>query len=50
MKILSVKDLEKISKKSSRKLYLPEALKVAACDEIMDDTEKLFGYNVVTFE
>jgi DNA polymerase-3 subunit alpha len=29
---------------------LPDSLRVQACDELMDDVEKLFGYNVVTFE
>ena len=39
-----------IPNRSETLLSLPETLKVAASDEIMDDTEKLFGYNVVTFE
>ena len=39
-----------IPNRSETLLTLPETLKVAANDEIMDDTEKLFGYNVVTFE
>ena len=39
-----------IPNRSETIITLPEGLKVAACDEIMDDTEKLFGYNVVTFE
>ena len=39
-----------IPNRSETLLTLPETLKVAASDEIMDATEKLFGYNVVTFE
>jgi len=39
-----------IPNRSETVIGLPENLKVAASDEIMDDTEKLFGYNVVTFE
>ncbi|PLX95234.1 MAG: DNA polymerase III subunit alpha, partial [Desulfuromonas sp.] len=39
-----------IPNRSETVIALPEELKVAANDEIMDDTEKLFGYNVVTFE
>jgi len=39
-----------IPNRSETVLEVPEGLKVAASDEIMDDTEKLFGYNVVTFE
>jgi DNA polymerase-3 subunit alpha len=39
-----------IPNRSETVIGLPESLKVAASDEIMDDTEKLFGYNVVTFE
>ena len=39
-----------IPNRSETLIQLPETLKVAACDEIMDDTKKLFGYNVVTFE
>ena len=39
-----------IPNRSETVLTLPETLKVAASDEIMDATEKLFGYNVVTFE
>ncbi len=39
-----------IPNRSETIIGLPEGLRVAACDEIMDDTEKLFGYNVVTFE
>ena len=34
----------------SETLTLPEEYQVAANDEIIDATEKLFGYNVVTFE
>ena len=39
-----------IPNRSETVICLPESLKVAASDEIMDDAEKLFGYNVVTFE
>ena len=39
-----------IPDRSETVLQLPENLKVAANDQIMDDAEKLFGYNVVTFE
>jgi DNA polymerase-3 subunit alpha len=39
-----------IPNRSETVIGLPEAMKVTASDEIMDDTEKLFGYNVVTFE
>jgi len=39
-----------IPNRSETLLKLPESLMVAASDEIMDATEKLFGYNVVTFE
>lgn len=39
-----------IPNRSETILALPDTLKVAANDEIMHDTEKLFGYNVVTFE
>jgi DNA polymerase-3 subunit alpha len=39
-----------IPNRSETVIALPENLKVAASDEIMDDTKKLFEYNVVTFE
>jgi DNA polymerase-3 subunit alpha len=39
-----------IPNRSETLIVLPEGLKVSASDEIMDDSEKLFGYNVVTFE
>jgi DNA polymerase-3 subunit alpha len=39
-----------IPNRSETVIGLPDNLKVAANDEIMDDTEKLFGYNVVMFE
>jgi DNA polymerase-3 subunit alpha len=39
-----------IPNRSETVITLPENLKVAASDEIMDDTKKLFEYNVVTFE
>ena len=31
-------------------IELPEEIRVAATDRIVHDVEKLFGYNVVTFE
>ncbi|HKI51306.1 MAG TPA: DNA polymerase III subunit alpha [Geothermobacteraceae bacterium] len=39
-----------IPDRSETILQLPETLKAAASDQIMDAAEKLFGYNVVTFE
>ena len=39
-----------IPNRSETVIKLPENLKVAANDQIMDDTKRLFGYNVVTFE
>jgi DNA polymerase-3 subunit alpha len=39
-----------IPNRSETVIQLPENLKIQACDEMMDDVEKLFGYNVVTFE
>lgn len=39
-----------IPNRSETVIGLPESRKVAASDEIMDAAEKLFGYNVVTFE
>ncbi len=39
-----------IPNRSETIISLPERLKVSASDEIMDAAEKLFGYNVVTFE
>jgi len=39
-----------IPNRSETIIKLPDSLKVQACDELMDDVEKLFGYNVVTFE
>jgi len=39
-----------VPNRSETVIALPENLKVAASDEIMDDTKKLFEYNVVTFE
>ncbi len=39
-----------IPNRSETIIGLPENLKVSANDQIMDDAEKLFGYNVVTFE
>ena len=39
-----------IPNRSETLIRLPEDLRVAACDEIMDDSKKIFGYDVVTFE
>jgi DNA polymerase-3 subunit alpha len=39
-----------IPNRSETIISLPEKLRVSASDEIMDAAEKLFGYNVVTFE
>ena len=39
-----------IPNRSEAVIRLPNDLKVAACDAILKDTEKLFGYNVTTFE
>lgn len=39
-----------IPNRSETVLKLPEDLLVAASDELMEETERLFGYNVVTFE
>ncbi|MEJ2200480.1 MAG: DNA polymerase III subunit alpha, partial [Desulfuromonadaceae bacterium] len=39
-----------IPNRSETIIRLPEKLWVSASDEIMDAAEKLFGYNVVTFE
>ena len=39
-----------IPNRSETVIRLPEGLRIQACDEMMDDVEKLFGYNVVTFE
>jgi len=39
-----------IPNRSETMIKLPENLKVAATDQLMDDTERLFSYNVVTFE
>lgn len=39
-----------IPNRSETLIRLPENLKVAATDQLMDDTERLFSYNVVTFE
>jgi DNA polymerase-3 subunit alpha len=39
-----------IPNRSETIISLPDKLKVSASDEIMDAAEKLFGYNVVTFE
>jgi DNA polymerase-3 subunit alpha len=39
-----------IPDRSETILQLPGTLKAAASDQIMDAAEKLFGYNVVTFE
>ena len=39
-----------IPNRSEAVIRLPKNLNVAACDAILKDTEKLFGYNVTTFE
>jgi DNA polymerase-3 subunit alpha len=39
-----------IPNRSETVVRLPDDLRLQACDELMDDAEKLFGYNVVTFE
>jgi DNA polymerase-3 subunit alpha len=39
-----------IPNRSETTIKLPENLKVAASDQIMDDSQRLFGYNVITFE
>jgi DNA polymerase-3 subunit alpha len=39
-----------VPNRSETVVSLPEALRLQASDEMMDDVEKLFGYNVVTFE
>jgi DNA polymerase-3 subunit alpha len=39
-----------VPNRSETVVNLPDSLRIQACDELMDDVEKLFGYNVVTFE
>ena len=39
-----------IPNRSETILKLPDPLRLQACDELMDDAERLFGYNVITFE
>jgi len=39
-----------VPNRSETVISLPEDLRLQASDEMMDDVEKLFGYNVVTFE
>jgi DNA polymerase-3 subunit alpha len=39
-----------IPNRSETLVRLPDTLRLQACDELVDDAEKLFGYNVVTFE
>jgi DNA polymerase-3 subunit alpha len=39
-----------VPNRSETVISLPETLRLSASDEMMDDVEKLFGYNVVTFE
>ena len=39
-----------IPNRSETVVHLADSLKIQACDEMMDDVERLFGYNVVTFE
>jgi DNA polymerase-3 subunit alpha len=40
----------KIPNRSETTIKLPGNLKVAASDQLMDDTQRLFSYDVVTFE
>jgi DNA polymerase-3 subunit alpha len=39
-----------VPNRSETVISLPDELRLQASDEMMDDVEKLFGYNVVTFE
>jgi DNA polymerase-3 subunit alpha len=39
-----------IPNRSETVLKLPDSLRIQACDDLMDDVERLFGYNVVTYE
>jgi DNA polymerase-3 subunit alpha len=39
-----------IPNRSETILNLPDSLRIKACDDLMDDVERLFGYNVVNFE
>ncbi len=39
-----------VPNRSETVISLPEDLRLQASDQMMDDVEKLFGYNVVTFE
>ena len=39
-----------VPNRSETVITLPDTLRLQASDEMMDDVEKLFGYNVVTFE
>ncbi|TYP00012.1 DNA polymerase III alpha subunit [Geothermobacter ehrlichii] len=39
-----------IPDRSETTLRLPDNLRVAATDQMLDDAERLFGYNIVTFE
>jgi DNA polymerase-3 subunit alpha len=39
-----------IPNRSETILKLPDSLRIQACDDLMDDVERLFGYNVVNFE
>ena len=39
-----------VPNRSETVISLPEKLKLQASDQLIDDVEKLFGYNVVTFE
>ncbi len=39
-----------VPNRSETVILLPDTLRLQASDEMMDDVEKLFGYNVVTFE
>ncbi|MCK4509672.1 MAG: DNA polymerase III subunit alpha, partial [Desulfuromonadales bacterium] len=39
-----------VPNRSETVISLPDTLRLQASDEMMDDVERLFGYNVVTFE
>nr|NIQ11541.1 hypothetical protein [Gammaproteobacteria bacterium] len=39
-----------VPNRSETVISLPETLRLQASDQMIDDVEKLFGYNVVTFE
>jgi DNA polymerase-3 subunit alpha len=39
-----------VPNRSETVIALPDDLRLQASDQLMDDVEQLFGYNVVTFE